>query len=318
MRRGTQPGPARKSRCSNDENKVTRPTIITLSTIPPRFHLLQPALDSLLAQKLPASAIHVYIPGTYRRFPHWDGVLPSVPPGVTIRRCAKDLGPATKILPACRDYRGQDVDLLFCDDDKIYDPHWHGRFKRNRQAHPDACIVEAGENLPDIAASARSADRQPRARRWTRKPLSYRIKRVLSLFTVKSAMYANPGYVDILSGHAGVMVRPEWFDEAAWEIPDILWTVDDPWLSGHLERRGIPIWLIAEVRRMTATKAGDIDALHDLVEKDHDRVKADVAAIEYMRKSYGIWTPAGNVTPPAGYMSETMREISRRALSRQT
>ena len=292
---------------------MTRPTIITLSSIPPRFPLLGPALDSLLKQELPAQAIHLYIPERYRRFPDWDGTLPPVPEGITIRRCPQDLGPATKILPAAREFAGQDVDLLFCDDDKVYDPRWHGRFKRNRQRHPGACLVEAGENLPDIAENTRPHDRKPRARRWVRKPLSYRIKRVLSLFTIKSTMYANSGYVDILSGHAGVMVHPDWFDDEVWEIPEILWTVDDPWLSGHLERKGIPIWLIAEVRRMSATDAGEIDALHDLVHQDHCRVKADIAAIDYMRKTYGIWKPAGKVTPPAGFMSDTMREISRRA-----
>lgn len=294
---------------------MERPTIITLSTIPPRFDLLRPTLDSLLAQKLAASEIILYIPETYRRFPDWDGVLPEVPQGVTIRRCAADLGPATKILPATKDYAGRDVDLLFCDDDKVYDENWHARFKRNRAARPGACIVEAGENLPDIADTARPSDRLPRAKRWTKKPISYRIKRVLSLFTIKSTMYANAGYVDVLSGHAGVMVRPEWFDALVWDIPEIIWTVDDPWLSGHLERRGIPIWLIAEVRRMGGTEAGEVDALHDLVEQGHDRVKSDIAAIDYMRKTYGIWKAGGKPTAPAGYMSDTMREIARRAIS---
>ena len=237
----------------------TSPTIITLSSIPPRFHLLGATLNSLLAQRLPAQEVLLYIPRSYRRFTDWDGTLPEVPPGVTIRRCAADLGPATKILPATRDFAGADVDLLFCDDDKIYDPDWHARLKRAAAARPGTCIVEAGENLPDIADAARAPDRLPRARRWGRKPLAYRIRRMLSLFTVKAPMYANSGFVDLLSGHGGVLVRPEWFDAAAFEIPDILWTVDDPWLSGHLERRGIPIWLVAETRRMPAShSAGSI------------------------------------------------------------
>lgn len=294
---------------------MSTPTVITLSTIPSRFKLLAPTLESLLTQALPVQEIVLHIPQRYRRFPHWDGQLPQVPAGVTIRRCEQDWGPATKILPATRDYAGQNVDLLFCDDDKVYDRHWHARFKRARAEHPHACIVEAGENLPDIDEAARPADRLPRAKRWTKKPLSYRLKRLFSLFMIKSPMYANSGYVDIIAGHAGVMVKPSWFDELAWDIPDIIWTVDDPWLSGHLERRGIPIWLMAEVRRMQASDAGSVDALHDLVELDHDRLRADIAAIQHMRNHFGIWKPQGNVTPPAGYMSETMREIARRALS---
>lgn len=298
-------------------HRLSCPTVITLSSIPPRFPLLGPALDSLLRQDLPAQAIHLYIPERYRRFPDWDGTLPQVPQSVTIRRCPQDLGPATKILPAAREFAGRDVDLLFCDDDKIYDPRWHGRFKRNRLAHPDKCLVEAGQDLPDIADDARPASRLPRAKRWSRKPLSYRIKRVLSLFTIKSSMYARSGHVDILGGHAGVMVRPDWFDAEAWDIPEILWTVDDPWLSGHLERKGIPIWLIAEIRGMSTSDASEVDALHNLVHEDHDRVRADLAAIDHMRRTYGIWTPGGKVAPPAGHMSDTMRTLSRRASGTQ-
>ncbi|MGV8985073.1 MAG: glycosyltransferase family 2 protein [Cypionkella sp.] len=290
------------------------PTIITLSSIPPRFHALRPTLESLLAQALPAQDIILYVPQSYRRFPDWDGTLPTVPAGVTIRRCDRDIGPATKILPATRDFAGQDVDLLFCDDDKVYDKNWHARFKRTAAAHPGTCLVEAGETLPDIADSVRSRDRLPRAKRLVKKPLSYRIKRLLSLFTFKASKYANSGFIDIISGHGGVLVRPDWFGEAAWDIPEIIWTVDDPWLSGHLERRGIPIWLIAEVRRMAPTEAGEIDALLKLVEQNHDRVKADIAAIDYMRQTFGIWQPGGEVTPPAGYMTDTMREIARRAI----
>ncbi|MBK4216364.1 glycosyltransferase family 2 protein [Paracoccus caeni] len=286
---------------------------MTLSTIPPRFNLLQPTLESLLAQRLPAANIRLYIPETYRRFPDWDGRLPDVPEGISIHRCAADLGPATKVLPAARDLRDADVDLLFCDDDKLYDPDWHARLKRESARHPGCVIVEAGENLPDIADSARAADRLPRARRWDRKPLFYRLKRILSLCTYKSPMYASSGYVDLLSGHGGVLLRPDWLDDAAWDIPEIIWTVDDPWLSGQFERRGIPIWLVAERPRMRGAACGSVDALHDLVEADHNRVMADLAAIDWLRRTYGIWQPAGQPTPPADWMTETMRELAKRS-----
>lgn len=288
-------------------------TIITLSTIPPRFHLLAPTLQCLLRQRRPAAQIRLYIPQTYRRFPNWDGTLPNVPEGITIHRCDRDLGPATKILPAARDLAGQDVDLLFCDDDKLYDRDWHDRLKRAATLHPDTVIVEAGENLPDIADDTRAADRLPRAKRWARKPLGYRLKRVLSLGRIKSPMYANSGYVDLLCGHGGVLLRPEWLTDDAWDIPDIIWTVDDPWLSGQFERRGIPIWLVAEVCRMKGAEGGQVDALHDLVEADHDRVKADLAAVDYLRRTYGIWRPSGRAAPPAAWMTSSMKELARRA-----
>lgn len=290
---------------------MQRPTIITLSSIPPRFDRIGPTLEAMLAQNVPAAGVWLYIPHSYRRFPEWDGTLPAVPAGVTIKRC-DDLGPATKILPACRELAGQDVDILFGDDDKRYDRDWHGRFKSCRATHPDYCIVEAGETLPDIAASSRDPSRLPRAARWTRKPLSYRIKRLLSGFRMKSSIYAKSGFVDILNGHGGVMVKPDWFGPGAYDIPNVIWTVDDPWLSGNLEKAGIPIWLNAGVVRIDSFDVGDVHSLLQFSDEGHGRIAADIAAIDYLRTTYGIWTPAGPVAPITGCMSKTMQEIARR------
>ena len=83
-----------------------RMLIVSLSTIPPRFDKIGETLKSLLNQSVKADHIYLYIPETYRRFPDWDGQLPHVPDGITIRRTDIDLGPATKVLPAARAHRG--------------------------------------------------------------------------------------------------------------------------------------------------------------------------------------------------------------------
>ena len=74
--------------------------IISLTSIPPRFGGLGPALGSLADQG--ADAVWLWIPHTYDRFPDWDGTLPDVPAGITIRRCETDHGPATKSIPALK------------------------------------------------------------------------------------------------------------------------------------------------------------------------------------------------------------------------
>ncbi|MGD6027706.1 hypothetical protein QUV00_22805, partial [Xanthomonas citri pv. citri] len=151
---------------------------------------------------------------------------------------------------------------------KIYDASWHTRFKQARAHLPNACIVEVGENFPDISDSARPKDRLPRARRWP-KDWRYRLTRIFSLGTIKPNVYRFGGYVDQISGYGGVMVRPGWLDDEAYDIPEILWTVDDPWISGHLERAGIPIWLIGESRRQTKGSAGGRrHGLQKLTEQD--------------------------------------------------
>lgn len=265
-----------------------RPTIITLSAIPPRFPDLEPCLTSLLRQSLPADEVRLYIPETYRRFPEWDGVLPEVPPGVIIYRTVEDLGPATKVLPAAHDLRGQEVDLLFCDDDKIYDTDWHRRFKTEAEQRPGCCIVESGFDFHDIADCQRPVHRLPRFR-MRRKDWKYRLVRSLTLALYKPRREISGGYVDQLEGFAGVLVQPSWFDSHAYEIPDNMWMVDDPWLSGHLERNGIPIWRMISPKRLQHVRTTKLHALHNLVVDGSDRVSSDLAVKKYMRETYGIW-----------------------------
>lgn len=288
------------------------PTIATLTAIPPRFDGLRPTLNSLLGQTLPFAEIRLYIPLEYRRFPEWDGMIPEVPEGITITRCPTDFGPATKVLPAAQALRGRNVDLLFCDDDKIYDRHWHRRFKNCAALKPGTCIVEAGETFPDIADSVRPANRLPRGRR-ERKNWLYRLKRVASLGLLKPHTYRNSGYVDQISGYGGVLVRPGWLDDRAFDIPDVMWTVDDPWLSGHLELVGIPIWLNGRGKQPKASSVGNRNALLKFEELGQGRIAADLMVIEYFRMKYGIWQRGGQTEKEFGRMTASMKALARRA-----
>lgn len=288
-------------------------TVVSLTAIPPRFAALEPTLNSLLQQSLPFREIRLNIPYSYRRFPGWDGRLPQVPTGVRIERCAEDLGPATKILPTARDLRGQDVDIMFCDDDKIYDKSWHARFKKLAARTPGTCIVEAGETFPDIPDSHRPPGRLPRAERRV-KGIGYRLFRISTLGLIKPGAYIESGYVDQISAWGGVMVRPDWFDDEAFDIPDILWTVDDPWLSGHLERKGIPIWLNARMAFATPVSSGLRHALLDHVEQGYGRVEADIAAINHFREKYGIWQKASASAFPQYSMTASMQELFRQSM----
>ena len=74
--------------------------IVSLSSIPPRFHKIGATLQALLGQSARIDRICLYIPEVYRRFPDWDGSLPEVPEGIEIHRTEADLGPATKVLAA--------------------------------------------------------------------------------------------------------------------------------------------------------------------------------------------------------------------------
>lgn len=267
------------------------PTVVSLSSIPPRFSTLGPTLQSLLNQSLSAAEIRLNIPRRYRRFPDWDGCLPEVPTGVRIVRTDEDFGPASKVLPTVYDLEGQAVDILFCDDDMLLASDWHAKFKADRILRPNAALVAVGQQITDIPAVARPSNRLPRAQRRS-KTLAYRLWRAATLTMHKPHPFIASGYVDILCGFGGVMVRPEFFDAKVFDIPEVLWTVDDPWLSGHLERRGVPIWLNHRHRMPRDGQSSRQEALFHLVVDGHNRGAADYAVIRHMRDRYGIWRTA--------------------------
>jgi hypothetical protein len=283
--------------------KPCDPTIITLSCIPPRFGHLGPTLESLLAQDLPAAQIILYVPQHYRRFPDWDGTLPSLPAGVTLRRTEKDYGPATKILPALREFAGQSVDLLYCDDDMLYDPSLNRLLKAQRAIHPNAALCPVAFDLPGSAHR-----RQPRVQRWGKAAMNRHLADPSNKGTPLPLVRAS-GYGDVMAGWGGVMVRPEFFDDRVYDIPPDLWMVDDPWLSGHLALRGVPIWACAETlppRRREHVQR-DIAPLFFEVVDGKTRQDSDAACAAYYRKTHGIWRE----TPPPVSL---LRRIARRVI----
>ena len=275
--------------------------IITLSTIPPRFSHLGPTLKSLLSQDAPIDRIIVHVPRSYRRFPDHDGSLPDLPDGVEAALVDQDFGPATKVLPAIRAYQGQDVNILFCDDDLCYPKTWASGMLDAARAHPGCAINAAVQQIDAILPDTPyRGTRMPRAVGFPkRKDLSYRLKRIAGQLTLRH-LYRNPhkpvrkrvlteGYTDTFQGYAGVLVRPEFFDDAVFDIPEQLWAVDDIWMSGHLARRDIPIWATAlptgqetrAVKTFDLTRA-TIDGL--------DRDAANAACVRYFQDRYGIWS----------------------------
>jgi hypothetical protein len=264
--------------------------ILSLTAIPPRFGQLGETLASFLAQTADVAAINLYLPRRYRRFEFDPSKLPAVPEGVTICLVDEDFGPATKVLPAVAQYAGQDVMILFGDDDKVYDPGWAQRFVDAATAHPDCCIVEEGGDVCDYSNHAHRGSRQPRSTR-RKKDLSYRLRRLLSLGQWKPRKNVGSGYVDMLEGWGGVLVRPHFFTEAAFQIPDVLWTVDDIWLSGQLALNGVPIWLNGESDLRAKGNSDEVSSasLRKFVHQGHGRVEANQACVDYFRQTHGIW-----------------------------
>ncbi|WP_102961512.1 glycosyltransferase [Mangrovicella endophytica] len=270
--------------------------IISLTTIPPRFSVIQPTLLSLLRQRTAMDEIRLYVPRRYRRFPDYDGAAPQVPEGISVIRTDDDLGPASKVLFAVRDFAGTDASILFCDDDRLFRSDWAGGLFEAQAERPDECVALLGKTLKGPRQSAI----EPRAiRRGRSIDAEYRLRQIRSL--IKGALSRSPvepetrrkirsaGYADILLGLGGVVVRPHFFDDVAYQIPDVCWGVDDVWLSGMLARRGIRIWLPQDLQKPAAADAGDVDPLYKSAVAGHRRSEANSGSIRYLQEHFGIW-----------------------------
>lgn len=279
-----------------------QPYIISLSSIPSRFTALGPVLAALQNQTVPPDRVILYVPRRYRRFPDYDGTLPAVPRGVEIRQPEQDFGPASKILHAVREFQDTErCDILFADDDLLYEPEWAERLLEARKHHPDAVICAHGLELEDLGFQPGAGRLQPRASRlprWRdfgylrRKTAQQAYLRRLKLERHEKppkTLYARSGYTDIFEGFAGVLVQPRFFGPEVFDIPNVLWTVDDVWLSGMVTKQGVPIWLESDATRYRYTPARHADALNASVIEGADRDNANRLCVQYMQQQHNVW-----------------------------
>ena len=266
--------------------------IISLTSIPPRFKGLDSTLLALLRQG--ADEVRIYIPLTYRRFPDWDGRLPSVPGGVTICRSDMDYGPATKILPACRDLRGTDAQILFCDDDCVCFDGWAQRLFNIQSSRSDQAVAVYVRPAEGYVPNKVQAVRRPKA--WQLPivyDVPYRFSRLLfKVFKTRPLRrrpFVIPGFGDIFFGAAGVVVRPEFFDDLAYDIPAEAWAVDDVWLSANLARLKIGIYCPWMAALPDSSEMASQDALLNAEFLGKKRQELNQAAARICQQRFGIW-----------------------------
>ena len=255
--------------------------VVSLTTIPARLAHLGPTLHSILTQSRRPDRIVLYLPKTYRRPEFGSYDVPTLPEGVEVRICDADFGPATKILPAVREFSGGHTKIIYCDDDQIYDAGWIERLSEKSLAFPNDCIADRGLRVGKLDARAKPRE------------TGYRLRRLASLGLWRPMKRYDAGEDDIVEialGFGGVLVRPEFLPPTAFEIPDVLWTVDDIWLSGQMALNGITVRQASAKRLSTNGEAADMASLLDSEIEGHGRNAANQACVEYFRKTHGIWS----------------------------
>lgn len=230
--------------------------VVSLTSVPARFATLGRTLESLLAQEPRPDEIRLTLPRRYRRFPDWDGTLPELPRGIALHSTAEDLGPATKALPAAAELRGTGARLLWCDDDWLYAPGWLAVLHAASAETPEAAIAGSGYSARRLGLPA---------------PLP------------------APGHADIAQGFAGVLIRPSQLPDAAWEIPEPAWSVDDVWLSGMLALAGVPIRLAPDARARCTPHGGEAAPLQLARPDGRSRGEANRDTALWLARHFGIW-----------------------------
>jgi len=257
--------------------------IVTLTTLPDRLPYLQPVIDSIRSQKLIPEQIELYIPQKYRRKDLRVDSFTAFPAGCEVVRCDFDYGPATKILPAVKRHANSDVALVYCDDDRIYDDEWLSRLVSASEKNPGAVIAEEAMNSQARLDTIF----------WRQRPLLYKVLRLLSLGQWKCGD-KHSSFFDIAEGYGGVLVKPEFFPDEVFYIPDILWTVDDIWLSGMFSKAGRKIIKTQRTQARGSVPSPNSEetqsvSLKNLVYRNHNRLASDYYGIKYMNEKFGVF-----------------------------
>lgn len=211
--------------------------IVSLSTLPDRIANVRPTLECLLNQTRPPDEIFVAIPefSLRQRRGYEIPEFLAHTPRVQILRVEKDWGPATKFIPVIQMELAagrMETCIIVVDDDRIYPP--------------DAveCYLHYSAELPDGALCFRGA-KMPRNFDWRKARM----------------MHGNrcrlPQRVAVITGCGSYLVKPRFFDESLWDYsaaPRAAFYMDDIWISGCLDRRGVHKYVVPSSRRLLSVK----------------------------------------------------------------
>lgn len=182
-----------------------RRVVVSMTTIPGRERSLRAAVASLLAQTRPPDQIRLYA-SRARPLPMYLG------PYVDVIPC-DDIGPLTKLSAAVdRELAGDDL-IVTVDDDIVYEPSWLETLIAAADEHPGEAVGMSGWNVHRMLSSSHGG---------------YEFVR-------------PPARCDVLEGWSGAAYRRRFFDAHVLYpyAPELFRCVDDVWISGYLEARGI-------------------------------------------------------------------------------
>jgi hypothetical protein len=249
--------------------------IVSLSTLPDRIDNLEPTIRCLLDQTRPPDEIVLAIPelSIRQKRPYVVPEYLTEFSRVRILRCSKDWGPATKFIPTVQEEltagRG-DTLIMVVDDDRTYPRDALETYLHYQRQLPDAALCFRGGTMPSSL-------------NWYSRGKS-------------KLSYANrirePRKVAVITGCGSYLIQPRFFDAQLWDYsaaPASAFYMDDIWISGWLDRRGVEKYVVpASAMMRTALRQLGTMTLHDVPK---GRRHNNNETIAFFSDSWNVFSP---------------------------
>ena len=245
--------------------------IASITTLPDRIHNLEPTIRSLLNQTRPPDEIVLAIPefSVRQKRPYSIPKYLSEFPTLRILRCQTDWGPATKFIPLVQEELAAgraDTLIIVVDDDRIYPRDALETYLHYHKQFPNAALCFRGGPMPKNFY-------------WF----------LPKLFL--GSRLREPKRVAVITGCGSYLIQPRFFDLALWtysESPASAFYMDDIWISGNLDRRGVEKYAVpaSAMMRTVRQQAGTM-SLHRV---PRGRTYHNNEVVEYFRDTWNVFS----------------------------
>jgi hypothetical protein len=259
-----------RAELSRPNERVECRLIVALSTLPDRIVRLESTVRRLLAQTRPPDEIVLAVPEFSLRQNRPYAIPPSLAavPRLTVLRCERDWGPATKFIPVLqRELAAERPNTLVMvvDDDRIYPRDAIATYLHYHAQLPDAALCFRGGPMP------RTLD-------WRDSKLTF------------ANEIRTPQPVAVITGCGSYLIQPRFFDDALWDYspaPPGAFFMDDIWISGWLDRRGVAKYVVpASAMMRTATRQLGTQTLHEI---PGGRRRSNNETIRFFESSWNVF-----------------------------
>lgn len=234
-----------------------RKVIVTLTTIPSRLKYLLSTLLSLLNQSVKADEIVLSLPKSSVREPSegdpykMDLMLTEFikKSNITVLRCEKDYGPATKLLGVLKREKNLNLNedeeslIITVDDDKIYDKNTIEYLLNGWKRNKYSVLTRKGSIITRTNKNNKS---------YINNKVTLDTKHRLQETIIVGTKIKKDTKISILFGTSGVLYRASYFNNDVFNykkynpnFPEVeIFTSDDIFFSGYLGKNTVPIKVI--------------------------------------------------------------------------